>query len=75
MATIPRQTPAGQYLVRIDQVWFGSTQDNAQPQLYPACAHVELLGETTGGLPKGVKIPEALQMDQPSEWFSAQNVK
>ncbi|KAF2871788.1 glycosyl hydrolase family 61-domain-containing protein [Massariosphaeria phaeospora] len=65
ISTIPKQTPAGKYLVRVDQVYYGNSQYNTAPQLFPACAQIEVVSDTTGDLPKGIKIPENLQMDQP----------
>jgi hypothetical protein len=54
--------------MRADQVYYGSYRDHADPQVYPACAHIEVISDTTGDLPKGVKIPEALRMDQPGTY-------
>ncbi|KAF1996401.1 hypothetical protein P154DRAFT_579997 [Amniculicola lignicola CBS 123094] len=56
---LPRQTPAGKYLLRIDQIWPGSISSSAQH--YPACAHIEVEDNPSSNpLPAGVKIPEIL---------------
>lgn len=63
---IPKQTPAGQYLLRVDQIWPGyywkegnTIVRGSEGQLYPSCAQIEVESEVVGGkLPKGIKIPE-----------------
>lgn len=64
---LPEKTPAGQYLLRIDQIWPGVSESGTQiePQLYPACAQIEVESATTGELPKGIKIPEGLSNISP----------
>jgi len=57
-ATLPKQTPAGKYLLRVDQVYPG-VQDSVA-QIYPACAHIEVESDVNGELPKGIQIEEAL---------------
>ena len=61
---IPKQTPAGQYLLRVDFVynhWIGTAQ------LYPSCAHVEVESAASGALPKGVKFPEVYDPAMPGK--------
>ena len=60
---MPKQVPAGQYLVRVDQIWPGD--DNNEPQHYPGCAHIEVENDFVGQLPAGVKIPEILSKSSP----------
>jgi hypothetical protein len=65
-AKIPRQTPPGKYLLRVHQNWAGANP----PQIYPACAHVEVVAATdvqANPLPVGVKIPEAMCRECPGE--------
>lgn len=69
IAKLPPQTPAGQYLLRIDQIWPGAGS-SAPPQQYPACAHIEVEPNShSNPLPKGVKIPESLCSDCPGMMF------
>ncbi|KAF2004387.1 hypothetical protein P154DRAFT_572046 [Amniculicola lignicola CBS 123094] len=65
---VPKQTPAGQYLMRVDLAWPGFVYklgadliSDVQGQLYPSCAQIEVESDVTGSLPKGIKIPEDLQ--------------
>ena len=61
---IPTQTPAGQYLLRVDMIYnYGKTV----AQLYPSCAQIQVESSATGELPKGVKIPETLYPEMPGE--------
>lgn len=62
-ARLPKQVPAGQYLLRVDQIWPGD--DNREAQHYPACAQIEVESDFVGKLPAGVKIPEGLSRDMP----------
>jgi hypothetical protein len=55
---IPKQTPAGQYLLRFDLVW--ASYDDWPAQFYPGCAQIEVESDVTGTLPEGIKIPEDL---------------
>lgn len=73
IATIPKQTPAGKYLLRIDQIWPGVSVDKAPPQLYPNCAHIEVESEFTGDLPKGIKIPEAFASENEGMLWGDEN--
>ncbi|ETS73783.1 hypothetical protein PFICI_14729 [Pestalotiopsis fici W106-1] len=68
---IPAQTPAGQYLLRMDEVNTGLEEHNAvfnstsPAQLYPSCAQIQVESDFTDPLPQGIKIPEALQHTSP----------
>lgn len=67
---IPEQTPAGQYLMRMDVPWSGMINPyihhgEALTQLYPSCAQINVRSKATGQLPKGVKIPEIFSPDVP----------
>lgn len=66
---IPSQTPAGQYLLRVDLVFNYWT---TPAQLYPSCAHIIVESKATGALPKGVKFPEAYDPKMPGENYSFQ---
>ena len=39
-----------------------------EAQLYHACVHLQVDGEATSALPKGVRIPETFQYDQPGQF-------
>lgn len=69
---IPKQTPAGQYLLRMDSVNLGFhvgqnwKWQNAETQVYPGCAQIEVESEYSGNLPEGsVSFPEALYNEAP----------
>ncbi|KAK3319417.1 glycoside hydrolase [Apodospora peruviana] len=71
---IPPQTPAGQYLMRMDVVMSGVVTEWTKPgdlgilaQFYPSCAQLNILSNatTTTTLPKGVAIPEIFAPDRP----------
>ncbi|KAF2791623.1 lytic polysaccharide monooxygenase [Melanomma pulvis-pyrius CBS 109.77] len=72
---IPRQTPAGQYLMRVDIVWsdfyYEGVRHNSS-QLYPSCVQIEVEGDSTTVLPKGVHIPEIFAPDAPGMTTSQQ---
>ncbi|KAF2263084.1 hypothetical protein CC78DRAFT_605021 [Lojkania enalia] len=61
---VPPQTPAGQYLMRLDIIWSGFIPqgDGTFPpilgQMYPSCAQIEIESDSSGPLPRGVRIPE-----------------
>ncbi|KAI9895993.1 hypothetical protein N3K66_009062 [Trichothecium roseum] len=60
--TIPEETPAGDYLLRMDLVvpglWEPPIYTADVAQLYATCAHLSIASEATGSLPEGIKIPE-----------------
>jgi hypothetical protein len=66
---IPQQTPAGEYLLRMDLIWPGLWQppiyvsDGAQ--FYPTCAQILVKSNVTGSLPEGIKIPEGFNKTEP----------
>ncbi|KAH7128616.1 fungal cellulose binding domain-containing protein [Dendryphion nanum] len=65
--TIPRTTPPGLYLMRVEH-FLPSALFN-QSQWFVSCAHVEILG-LGGGQPTGfVRFPNAYKADDPSVWF------
>lgn len=65
--TIPKTTPTGQYLLRIEH--FLPSPNHGQSQWFVNCAHVEIVGEG-GGTPAGfVKFPNAYSEDDASIWF------
>ncbi|KAH7123543.1 glycoside hydrolase [Dendryphion nanum] len=70
IATLPKQTPKGQYLLRVDQIWPGVREYSAQ--IYPSCAHIEVESEYAGDLPKGVKIPEIFSATSPGMKYDEQ---
>jgi hypothetical protein len=55
----------------MDQIWPGVSENGdhgptqIEPQLYPACAQIEVESAITGELPKGIKIPEGLSNTSP----------
>lgn len=62
---IPEQTPAGEYLLRVDLVFNTWQVDYAQT--YPSCAHIEVTSAASGSLPSGVKFPEVYRPDMPGK--------
>ncbi|PVH99558.1 lytic polysaccharide monooxygenase [Periconia macrospinosa] len=75
---IPEQTPPGQYLMRVDIVWSDGWNEWRTPpfdsaQMYPSCVQLAVESESKAVLPKGVKIPEIFQWEQPGRLF-ARNV-
>ncbi|KAI0443598.1 glycoside hydrolase [Xylaria telfairii] len=73
--TIPRQTPSGQYLLRIDMIWPGTVMkqynDTLYTQIYPSCAQIRVESDVVGGsLPKGIRIPEDLSPTSPGMMVS-----
>ncbi|KAI0187872.1 glycosyl hydrolase family 61-domain-containing protein [Xylaria flabelliformis] len=67
---IPGQTPAGEYLLRVDLIWayYKDSQRVAggYTQLYPSCLQVKVESAVEGSLPAGgIKIPENLCRDCP----------
>lgn len=68
---LPKETPKGQYLLRVASVWHASkwtyegVTSRSEGQLFHSCAHIQVESDTDGALPKGVLIPEIFQYDQP----------
>jgi hypothetical protein len=74
---IPKQTPAGQYLLRIDLIWPGLLYNlrgqivtDGEAQLYPSCAQIEVESEIEGSLPQGIHIPEDVRKKSPGMQMS-----
>jgi hypothetical protein len=66
-ATVPKTTPPGKYLLRIEQ--FLPSSQHGQSQWFVNCAHVEIVGNG-GGIPGPfVRFPNAYSQDEPSVWF------
>lgn len=71
---IPAQTPAGEYLLRVDIVWADGwnewrTAPFDQAQMYPSCVQLRVESESRAVLPEGVRIPEIFQWEQPGRWL------
>jgi hypothetical protein len=73
---IPAQAPPGQYLMRMDVIWSGATNeyikvgdDGSLAQMYPSCAQLNILSESKAEFPKGVKIPDIFEPLEPGEHF------
>jgi hypothetical protein len=69
---VPKQTPAGQYLLRVDLIWpgllyilDGKVISDGEAQLYPSCAQIEVESEATEPMPQGISIPEDLGTKSP----------
>lgn len=73
MFKVPTQTPAGQYLLRIDEVNTGLEEHNevynstSPAQIYPSCAQIEVVSRYDDALPEGILIPEALSHTSPGK--------
>jgi hypothetical protein len=66
-ATIPKTTPAGKYLLRIEQ--FLPSSQHGQSQWFVNCAHIEVVGNGGGTPGPFVRFPNAYSQDDPSVWF------
>jgi hypothetical protein len=66
-ATIPKTTPPGKYILRIEQ--FLPTVQRGQSQWFVNCAHIEIIGSGGGTPGKMVRFPNAYREDEPSIWF------
>ncbi|KAI3325406.1 glycoside hydrolase [Xylariaceae sp. AK1471] len=66
---IPKQTPQGQYLLRLDMSWPGQHNDPYEPspgQIYATCAQIQVDSDIKDGtLPKGIRIPEDMSNTSP----------
>ncbi|KAI1865416.1 uncharacterized protein JN550_008464 [Neoarthrinium moseri] len=71
MFKIPAQTPAGQYLLRMDEINTGLEEHNeafnssSPAQLYPSCAQIQVESDYSGDLPRGIPIPESFSHTSP----------
>jgi hypothetical protein len=56
---IPPQTPAGDYLMRMDQIWPGIYPADCwvMAQMYPTCAQIRVESTSSLELPGGIKLP------------------
>jgi hypothetical protein len=66
---IPTQTPPGDYLLRMSQVWL-RTGDGRDNQFYPSCAHLRVKSNSTAQLPEGILIPEDMSAGSPGAEIS-----
>jgi hypothetical protein len=72
-ATIPKTTPPGKYVLRIEQ--FLPSSQHGQSQWFVNCAHVEIVGNG-GGVPGPmVRFPNAYSEDDPSIWFKEEGTE
>ncbi|CAG9988149.1 unnamed protein product [Clonostachys byssicola] len=66
---IPKQTPAGEYLLRLDLIWPGLWEPpiyvSDTPQIYATCAQILVESDATGPLPEGIEIPADLNTTTP----------
>jgi len=72
-ATIPKTTPPGKYLLRIEQ--FLPSNLRGQSQWFVNCAHIEVIGSGGGSPGPIVKFPNAYKEDEPSVWFHEQGTE
>ncbi|KAI1817001.1 glycoside hydrolase [Poronia punctata] len=75
---IPKQTPAGQYLLRLDMSWPSIRNEDGttltQSQIYATCAQIEVVNddpEAASALPEGIRFPEDYTDDAPGMHTSA----
>lgn len=70
MVKIPAETPAGQYLLRVDLIFLGLDYLGAVTggQLYPSCVQLLVQSPIKGNLPKGIKIPEDFSNSSPGKF-------
>lgn len=68
---IPEQTPAGEYLLRLDLIWPGLWEPpiyvSDTPQIYASCAQILVESNAPGPLPEGIEIPAGLNTLTPGE--------
>jgi hypothetical protein len=76
---IPAQTPAGQYLMRMDVLMAGRNDEyikigelGSYAQMYPSCAQLNIVSDSQTPFPKGVKIPEIFAPENPGKWGRTQ---
>ncbi|TGJ82975.1 hypothetical protein E0Z10_g5805 [Xylaria hypoxylon] len=65
---VPKETPAGDYLLRTDLVNTGVFEANVTTfpaQVYPSCLQIRIESDFEGSLPAGIKIPEDLMHESP----------
>ncbi|KAF1994663.1 hypothetical protein P154DRAFT_613009 [Amniculicola lignicola CBS 123094] len=80
---IPTQTPAGQYLMRMDIIWSGMTDNytkigDSLGQMYPSCAQLNIVSGSKVAFPQGVKIPEIFSPEAPgmtTSWEMVNNMQ
>ncbi|KAF2109950.1 glycoside hydrolase [Lophiotrema nucula] len=72
--TIPKATPSGKYLMRMEHILPHSRKGEAQ--FFVNCAHVEIVGGVDGsgagaGVEPGptIRFPNAYKIDEPGIWF------
>lgn len=65
--TIPKSTPPGHHLLRIEH--FLPSSDFQQSQWFVNCAHVNIVGNGGGTPGPFVRFPNAYTDDDPSIWF------
>jgi hypothetical protein len=65
--TIPKTTPPGKYVLRIEQ-WLPSNL-HGQSQWFVNCAHVEIVGPGGGSPGPFVRFPNAYSEDEQAVWF------
>ncbi|OAL43027.1 glycoside hydrolase family 61 protein [Pyrenochaeta sp. DS3sAY3a] len=65
--TIPKATPSGKYLLRIEHLL--PSPNHGQSQWFVNCAHVEIVGGGSGTPSPFVRFPNAYSEDDPSIWF------
>ncbi|KAK4182143.1 glycosyl hydrolase family 61-domain-containing protein [Podospora australis] len=76
---IPAQTPPGQYLMRMDVLMAGMLNKYIKigelgsfGQMYPTCAQLNILSQSTAQLPQGVLIPEIFAPEAPGMTHSSE---
>ncbi|KAI9159064.1 putative endo-beta-1,4-glucanase D [Paramyrothecium foliicola] len=69
---LPKQTPTGQYLLRVDLIWpgllwikDGKVITDGHAQFYASCAQIEVESDASGSLPCGIRIPEDVSLKSP----------
>lgn len=67
--TLPSQTPAGQYLVRIEHIALHGAGEFGGAEFYYNCAQINVLGESTATPEPTVKIPGVYNGSEPGILF------
>jgi hypothetical protein len=71
---IPVQTPPGEYLMRMDQIRPGlyGSYFLRLAQLYPSCAQLNVISNSTAPLPTGIKLPQDVIHQAPGMYMSSE---
>jgi len=70
-ATIPKSTPSGEYLLRVEQMALHMPN---QPQIYLACSQIKITGGGSGNPGPLVTLPGAYKANDPAIFLNLASV-